>query len=422
MVVYVINKHGKPLMPCSPRKARILLKLGKAKVIKRTPFTIKLLYGSSGYKQPLTHGVDTGSAKIGSAVVNDKEEVVYMSEITIRNDITKTMKGRASARRNRRNRKTRYRKARFLNRKNSRRKNRFSPTMISKFNSHLKEINFVKSILPITKLIIETANFDPHLMKNPALYNEKIKKWAYQRGTNYGFANTKAFVLDRDSYKCQHCKGKSKDKRLEVHHIIFRSDNGSDEPENLITLCKTCHDMVHDGKIIINGGKVKGNLKHATQMNSIRVQLLKRLPYAEETFGYITKEHRLLFELPKEHYIDAVMIACQGNLAYFNKTDSVIYKRCVSKGDYQQTKGIRSEKRIPTGKLFGFRKFDKVRYLGKEYFIKGRMSTGFAILMGIDNIKLSLKPIPKFSKMERIAGRKSWIIDQSRMIHMLSKT
>jgi hypothetical protein len=322
------------------------------------------------------------------------------------------MKGRASARRNRRNRKTRYRKARFLNRKNSRRKNRFSPTMISKFNSHLKEINFVKSILPITKLIIETANFDPHLMKNPALYNEKIKKWAYQRGTNYGFANTKAFVLDRDSYKCQHCKGKSKDKKLEVHHIIFRSNNGSDEPNNLITLCKTCHDMVHDGKIVINGGKIKGNLKHATQMNSIRIQLLKRLPYAEETFGYITKEHRLLFELPKEHYIDAVVIACQGNPAYFSRTNSVIYKRCVSKGDYQQTKGIRSEKRIPTGKLFGFRKFDKVRYLGKDYFIKGRMSTGFAILMGIDNIKLSLKPIPKFSRMERITSRKSWIIDQ----------
>jgi hypothetical protein len=156
-------------------------------------------------------------------------------------------------------------------------------------------------------------------------------------------------------------------------------------------------------------------------MNSIRIQLLKRLPYAEETFGYITKEHRQLFELPKEHYIDAVVIACQGNPVTF-KTDNVIYKRCVSKGDYQQTKGIRSEKRIPTGKLFGFRKFDKVRYLGKEYFIKGRMSTGFAILMGIDNIKLSLKPIPKFNKMERIASRKSWIIDQSRMIHMLSKT
>jgi len=421
MVVYVINKHGKPLMPCSPRKARILLKLGKAKVIRRTPFTIKLLYGSSGYTQPLTHGVDTGSSEIGSAVVNDKEEVIYMSEITIRNDITKTMKSRATARRNRRNRKTRYRKARWANRKNSCRKDRFSPTMISKFDSHFKEINFVKSILPISQLVIETGSFDPHLMKNPALHHENTRKWAYQRGTNYGFANTKAFVLDRDSYKCQHCKGKSKDSKLEVHHIIFRSDNGSDEPENLITLCKTCHDAVHDGKIKLKGGKIKSQLKHATQMNSIRVQLMKRLPEAIETHGYVTKENRFNLGYPKEHYIDAVVIACQGNPVTF-KTDNVIYKRCVSKGDYQQTKGIRSEKKIPTGKLFGFRKFDKVKYLGKEYFIKGRMSTGFAILMGIDNIKLSLKPIPKFSKMERIASRKSWIIDQSRMIHMLSKT
>jgi len=421
MVVYVINKHGKPLMPCSPRKARILLKLGKAKVIRRTPFTIKLLYGSSGYTQPLTHGVDTGSSEIGSAVVNDKEEVIYMSEITIRNDITKTMKSRATARRNRRNRKTRYRKARWANRKNSCRKDRFSPTMISKFDSHFKEINFVKSILPISQLVIETGSFDPHLMKNPALHHENTRKWAYQRGTNYGFANTKAFVLDRDSYKCQHCKGKSKDSKLEVHHIIFRSDNGSDEPENLITLCKTCHDAVHDGKIKLKGGKIKSQLKHATQMNSIRVQLMKRLPEAIETHGYVTKENRFNLGYPKEHYIDAVVIACQGNPVTF-KTDNVIYKRCVSKGDYQQTKGIRSEKKIPTGKLFGFRKFDKVKYLGKEYFIKGRMSTGFAILMGIDNIKLSLKPIPKFSKMERIASRKSWIIDQSRMIHILSKT
>lgn len=422
MVVYVINKYGKPLMPCSPRKARILLKLGKAKVIKRIPFTIKLLYGSGQAKQPLIHGVDTGSDKIGSAVVNDKEEVVYMSEITIRNDITDKMKQRSGYRRNRRNRKTRYRKARFLNRKNSIKKDRFSPTMISKFNSHFKEINFVKSILPITKLIIETANFDPHLLKNPALHNEKIKKWAYQRGTNYGFANTKSFVLDRDSYKCQHCKGKSKDKRLEVHHIIFRSNNGSDEPDNLITLCKTCHDAVHDGKIVINGGKVKGNLKHATQMNSIRIQLLKRLPEAEETFGYITKEHRQLFELPKEHYIDAVVIACQGNPAYFNKIDSVIYKRCVSKGDYQQTKGIRSEKRIPIGKLFGFKKFDKVKYLGKEYFIKGRRSSGYFVLMGIDNQTIDFKPIPKVDKIIRVSSRKSWISEVRRSISMLSKT
>lgn len=421
MVVYVINKHGKPLMPCSPRKARILLRQGKAKVIKRAPFTIKLLYGSSGYTQPLVHGIDSGSSKIGSAVVNDKNEVVYMSEITIRNDITKTMKSRATARRNRRNRKTRYRKARWANRKNSRRKDRFSPTMISKFNSHFKEINFVKSILPISQLVIETGSFDPHLMKNPALHNENVRKWGYQRGTNYGFANTRQFVLDRDSYKCQHCKGKSKDSKLEVHHIIFRSDNGSDEPENLITLCKTCHDAVHNGKIKLKGGKIKSQLKHATQMNSIRVQLLKRLPEAIETYGYITKENRFKLGYPKEHYIDAVIIACQGSTVTF-KTDNVIYKRCVSKGDYQQTKGIRSEKKIPTGKIYGFRKFDKVRYLGKEYFIKGRRSTGYFVLMGIDNKGIDFKPIPKVDKMIRVASRKSWIVEVGRSIPMLSKT
>jgi hypothetical protein len=143
------------------------------------------------------------------------------------------MTQRSKYRRNRRNRKTRYRKPRWNNRKNSIRKDRFSPTMTSKINSHLKEINFVKSILPITKLILETANFDSHALKNPSVLSNK---WLYQKGINYGFANTKAYVLNRDNYKCQHCKGKSKESRLEVHHIIFRSNGGSDEESNLITL------------------------------------------------------------------------------------------------------------------------------------------------------------------------------------------
>jgi len=146
-VVYVINCDGKPLMPCQPVIARLLLKQGKAKVIKRTPFTIKLLYQTTSYTQPLTLGIDTGSSKIGSAVVNDKNEVVYLSQVEVRNDIADKMKQRAKYRRNRRYRKTRYRKARWLNRKNSIKKDRFSPTMTSKINSHLKEIKFVKSIL-----------------------------------------------------------------------------------------------------------------------------------------------------------------------------------------------------------------------------------------------------------------------------------
>lgn len=410
-MVYVINYDGQPLMPCSQAIARLLLKQGKAKCIKRTPFTIKLLYQTTNYTQDITLGVDTGSGKIGSSAVAENGNVLYLSEVEIRNDISDKMTQRSKYRRNRRNRKTRYRKARWLNRKNSIKNDRFSPTMISKINSHLKEIKFVQSILPITKLILETATFDPHALKNPKVLSNK---WLYQKGINYGFANTRAFVLNRDSYTCQYCKGKTKDSKLEVHHIVFRRNGGSDEAENLITLCKTCHDKLHDGNIILKGGKVKGQLKHATQMNSIRQQLLKIVD-CEETFGFITKEHRQILNLPKEHYMDAVAIASQGSNVKF-KTNQVLFKKCVSDGDYQQTKGVRSEQKIPTNKIMGFRKFDKVKYLGQEYFIKGRMSSGFAILMDINGKKIDFSDAPKGMKtpkmenMKRIGSRKSWII------------
>lgn len=409
-MVYVINYDGQPLMPCNQVIARLLLKQGKAKCIKRTPFTIKLLYQTTNYTQGITLGVDTGSSKIGSSAVAENGNVLYLSEVEIRNDISDKMTQRSKYRRNRRNRKTRYRKARWLNRKNSIKNDRFSPTMISKINSHLKEIKFVQSILPITKLILETATFDPHALKNPKVLSNK---WLYQKGINYGFANTKAFVLNRDSYTCQYCKGKTKNSKLEVHHIVFRRNGGSDEAENLITLCKTCHDKLHDGNIILKGGKVKGQLKHATQMNSIRQQLLKIVD-CEETFGFITKEHRQILNLPKEHYMDAVAIASQGSNVKF-KTNQVLFKKCVSDGDYQQTKGVRSEQKIPTNKIMGFRKFDKVKYLGQEYFIKGRMSSGFAILMDINGKKIDFSnapkgmKTPKLNNMKRIGSRKTWI-------------
>jgi hypothetical protein len=418
MVVYVISLDGKPLMPTTPRKARLLLKAGRAKCIRRTPFTIKLLYKTTTYTQPITLGIDTGSSKIGSAAVNDRGDVLYMSEVEIRNDIADRMKRRAKYRRNRRNRKTRYRQARWLNRRNSIKTGRFSPTMQSKLNAHEKEIRFVKKLLPITNLIFETGNFDPHALKNPEVLQ---KKWLYQKGANYGFANTKAFVLDRDSHTCQICKGKTKDSRLEVHHITYRSNGGSDESENLITLCKTCHDGVHDGSINLKGGKRKGSLSHATQMNAIRVQLLKLHPEAIETFGYVTKEHRQMMGLPKEHYFDALAIASMENiessglLSVEIKTN-ILHKKCVPKGDYQQTKGARSEVTIPTGKLMGFRKFDKVLYDGKEYFIKGRMSSGYAILMDIEGKKADLKPMAKFEKMKRVQARSGWMTTESAFI------
>lgn len=416
-MVYVIGRNGQPLMPTNRHgKVKHLLKSGKAKVVKRCPFTIKLLYSNTNYTQNLTLGVDTGSGTVGNAVTKDNGDIVYMSKVIVRNDITDKMTQRAKYRRNRRNRKTRYRKARWMNRANSIKDGRFSPTMQSKLHSHVKEIEYIKSILPITEMVLETGQFDTHLMKNPSLANPKIKHWGYQKGTNYRFENTKTMVLNRDGYKCQCCKGKHKDSKLEVHHIVFRSQGGSDEADNLITLCHTCHKALHDGKISPNfKGKCKGQLKYATQMNSIRKQLLRIYPDAIETFGMVTKANRLSLGIEKDHHIDACVIASGGNPFVF-ATDVVFVKRNVSKGDYQKTKGIRSEQPIITGKIQGFRKFDKVKYFNKEYFIKGRMSTGYAILMDIEGNKIDFSHMPKgmktpkLSNCKRIAARTSQMV------------
>lgn len=414
-MVYVVSQDNKPLMPCSNPIARLLLKQCKAKVKKREPFTIKLIYETTNYTQDLTLGVDTGSGTIGTAVSKNNGDIVYMSEVMVRNDITDKMIRRAKYRRNRRNRKTRYRKARWLNRANSIRTGRLSSTMQSKLHSHVKEIEYIKSILPITTIVFETGQFDTHLMKNPNLANPKVKHWGYQKGTNYGFENTKAMVLNRDNYACQYCKGKHRDSKLEVHHIVFRSQGGSDKENNLITLCHSCHKDLHSGKIDLKlSGKTKGTLKYATQMNFIRKQLLKLYPNAIETFGYVTKANRLSLGVDKKHYFDACIIATQGNI--FTVKSNLYKKKCISDGDFQKTKGIRSEQPIVTDKICGFRKFDKVKYFGKEYFIKGRMSTGYAILMDIDGNKSDFSAMPKgdktpkLSNCKRVTARTSQII------------
>lgn len=415
-MVYVLDKNGHPLMPtCRHGKVKHLLKDGKAKVVKRCPFTIKLLYESTSHTQNLTLGVDTGSGTVGTAVSKDNGDIVYISEVVVRNDITDKMTRRSKYRRNRRNRKTRYRKARWLNRKNSIKTDRFSPTMTSKFHSHIKEIEYIKSILPITTMVFETGQFDTHLMKNPSLADPDIKHWGYQKGSNYGFENTKAMVLNRDGYTCQYCKGKHKDSKLEVHHIVFRSKGGSDEESNLITLCHTCHKDLHSGKIHPDfKGETKGTLKYATQMNSIRKQLFRSYPEAVETFGYVTKTNRLSLGVEKEHYYDACTMATQGNP--FVVITNLYKKKCVSDGDFQKTKGIRSEQPIVTDKICGFRKFDKVQYFGKEYFIKGRMSTGYAFLMDIDGNKADFSAMPKRCKTPKLSNCKRLTARSTQMV------
>lgn len=403
LMVYVISKNGQPLMPTKRfGKVRKLLKEKKAKVIRKCPFTIKLLYETeTNIVQDVVLGMDTGSKHIGVACIAN-DEVLYQSQTAIRTDIKKRMDGRKAYRRNRRYRKTRYRKPRFLNRKNSTKLNRLPPSVKHKVEAHIYEIEFCKKILPISKIVLEVSQFDPHLIKNPSLRLEKIKSWGYQKGFNYGFASRREAILNRDSYTCQICGAKNT--RLEVHHIVYRSQGGTDDEDNLITLCEFCHKKIHKGEIHINLKPNKLNLKEATHMNIIRSQLLKIYPEAIETFGFVTKENRDNLNLPKDHYIDACVIASGGKS--FMPSNEIYYKRRVSKGDYQLAKGIRGEIKIPVGKIQGFRKFDKVDYLGETYFIKGRMSSGYARLMDIFNNTIDFSHMPKGYKTPKLKNLK----------------
>jgi hypothetical protein len=231
----------------------------------------------------------------------------------------------------------------------------------------------------------------------------------------YGWENTKSYVRNRDGYQCKKCKAKNV--RLEVHHILERINGGTDTPNNLITLCTNCHSKIHMGSVELGKKKQVSKTKHATQTDTIVAYLLKWVKtlgvQVSTTFGSLTNVTRKLHGIKQRHCFDAIAIGLADYVLRGEKiekkylTKIVLFEKCVSKGDYQQTKGGHSGKSIPTGKLFGFRKFDKVLYDDTVCYIKGRMSSGYAILMDIDGTKLKFDHIPKFSKMERLQARKS---------------
>ena len=241
-MVYVINKQGQALMPTERfGKVRRLLKNSLAHVVCRIPFTIQLDYDTTNFTQPVSLGIDAGSKHIGiSATTSEKE--LYAADVELRNDIVEKLSTRREQRRTRRNR-LRYRKARFSNRVASKHKGWLAPSVENKIQTHLFFVEKIHKFLPITNIIVETAAFDIQKIKNPSISNED-----YQQGEQLNFFNVREFVLFRDNHTCQHCKGKSKDNILNVHHIESRKVGG-DVPNNLIILCETCHKACHKGEI-----------------------------------------------------------------------------------------------------------------------------------------------------------------------------
>ena len=385
-MVYVISQSGKALMPTSRHgKVRHLLREGKARVVRREPFTIQLLYDSKEYTQPVTLGVDAGTGHVGLSATTEKTEL-FASEVTLRRDITSLLAARREARRTRRFRKTRYRAPRFDNRR--RKEGWLAPSVEQAVQSHLSLIRKVHSFLPVTQTVMEVAQFDTQLLKNPDIQGEQ-----YQQGEQMGFWNTREYVLFRDGHTCQHCHGKSGDKVLNVHHIESRQ-TGGDAPNNLITLCETCHKAYHRGKIQL---KIKrgASLRDAALMSIMRWTVYNRAK--EEfgnvrlTYGFFTKNIRIQHGLEKSHAVDARCISGHPLarpsdtgwlLRQRRRHNRQIYKANTLKG------GIR-RKNQARYLVKGFRLFDKVLYDSLECFIFGRRKSGSFDIRKFDGTRVN---------------------------------
>ena len=411
-MVYVISQNGQPLMPTENHaKVRILLKNKKAKVIKRCPFTIQLAYDSTNYTQDITLGVDSGSKHIGLSATT-RSKVLFESDVELRNDIVNLLSTRRQNRRTRRNRKTRYRKSRFDNRK---RKNGWLvPSIQNKVDSHLTVIRKVHDILPITKVIVEVASFDIQKIKNPMISGTE-----YQQGEQLDFWNVREYVLFRDGHICQCCKGKSKDKILNVHHIESRKTGGN-APNNLITLCETCHTGYHKGTVKLPKTIHRGmSFKDAAFMGIMRWAFYNKLkeiyPNVNLTYGYITKNTRIKNSLPKEHYTDARCIsgnpkAISSGTVYYQKKvrchNRQIHKNTILKG------GIRKRNQAPYN-VMGFRLFDKVKWKGQTCFIFGRRSTGRMDLRLLSGTKINASV--GYKNLKIIEMRKNYLTEQRKV-------
>ena len=404
-MVYVLDINGHPLMPTERHgKVKHLLKNGKAKVVKRCPFTIQLLYKSLTYTQSIILGVDAGSKHIGlSATTNDKE--FYASDVELRTDIVKLISKRRELRRSRRNRKTRYRQARFDNRK--RKDGWLAPSISQKIKCHIKVVENVHKILPITNIVVETASFDIQKIKNP-----NIKDTEYQQGEQLDFWNVREYVLFRDEHICQCCKGKTKDKILNVHHIESRKTGGN-APNNLITLCETCHKGYHNGTVRLPKTIKRGIIfRDAAFMGIMRWafynKLREKYKNVSMTYGYITKNTRIENKLPKKHYVDARCIsghplAKPSEMIYYQKKirchNRQLFKINTLKGG---TRKRNQSERVIKGYIL----FDKVTYQGKEYFVFGRRISGFFDIRELNGNKVNKGSIncKKLKLIERCSG------------------
>lgn len=387
--VYILNLRGKPLMPCSPRKAKELLREGKAIVIKRLPFTIQLLVPTGETKQKITLGIDSGFENIGFSAVSETKELIS-GTVKLDGKTSERLTERRMYRRGRRNRLW-YRKPRFLNR--SKPEGWLPPSVQRRYDTHLNLINRLKKILPIQTTIIEIANFDIQKIMNP-----DISGTDYQQGSLYGYQNMRSFLMVREHGKCQLCGKDFKNQPSHIHHCKQKNESGSNRAENLAILHQKCHEKLHKKGLKFSNPK---NYKPNTFMSIIHKKFKQNIPDVEITYGYITFVNRNKLGLEKSHSTDSFVIA-NGNIQERTKNTDIKQVHRNNRVLQLNRKGFapsikRKKSKVNPEDLFWIN--------GKQYICKGMFNKGQYITYG----STKNKEYFKFSQVEKTYSQGSFV-------------
>ena len=335
-MVLVILSNKKPLAPTTNAKARLLLKNGKAVVHKTYPFVIRLKSKKVNSSKTFTIKIDPGATTTGIAIV-DKEKCYFFLELIHRGKvIKKSLDARRAIRRSRRNRKTRYREPRFLNR--TKPKGWLAPSVKSRADNILSFINKISKFIPIANISIESVSFDTSTMsEDKKLYGKEYQNGALKDN------KLRKFIFQKYDNKCAYCG--TTNVKLEVEHIVSKSKGGTNSARNLTLSCRDCNELKSNlsleefAKLI---GKDLSHLeplktpKNASIIQSARNYTIKELSKSFEVEtgeGWETYLNRKELDLPKEHYFDAL---CVGkNFNYKIVADKVLIIKAQGRGSRQ---------------------------------------------------------------------------------------
>lgn len=310
--VFVLSSDGKPLDPCHPARARKLLTAGKAAVWRYRPFAIRLNARTAGESvtHPLRLKLDPGSVTTGLALVcEEPSRLEWAGELTHRGrQIRDSLLSRAALRTSRRQRKTRYRPARFDNRR--RHKGWLPPSLLHRVETCLTWVRRLQRLAPVTALAVEVVRFDTQALVNP-----EISGAEYQQGTLAGY-EIREYLLEKWQRTCAYCGAPSVP--FQVEHIVPRSRGGSNRVSNLTLACEPCNQKKGDRTAEEFGHphiqtQAQQPLRDAAAVNTTRWALYQRLvdtglPVEIGTGGR-TKYNRTRLGQPKTHWLDA---ACVG--------------------------------------------------------------------------------------------------------------